>query len=371
MMKRIAIVALLGFLPSFPPLAHAGGLDLGGQSVGFLFNEGTVAELGFGVIAPSISGRDAAFLGGGDSGNIASAAPVPSLSFKHDFTERLSFGILYEQPFGAGITYDATSLAFGGTAASASTHSVTGLFRYKLTDRFSLHGGARWQSAEAEFDLVGAIYGPFSGYSARMARDSGIGYVLGATFEIPEYFIRASLTYNSAITHSFTTTERSGPATVISQIEAETPQSVNFEFTAGVAPGTFVFGGVRWAEWSELQFAPPVLSAASPDPLVDFNDTTTYSLGIGRQFGEHWTGLASVIYEPGTDPLTTPLTPVDGFFGGSLGLIYTRGNTQVQANVTATFLNDTTPYVGALGSTVSDFSGNSSFAAGLKLVQRF
>ena len=366
-MKRAIFTALMGLSSA----ANAGGLDLSGQSIGFIFNEGTVAELGFGIVSPRLSGNDSALFGGGASGNIGSNTTVPMLSFKHDFTDRLSFGIIYEKPFGSEVTYDATSLAFGGTNASATSQSVTGVLRFKLTDRISVHGGARWQTADADFNLSGGIYGPFSGYSARMNKDSGFGYVVGAAFEIPEYFIRASLTYNSAIRHTFDTVETTALGSVQSQVDTETPQSINLEFTSGIAPGTFVFGGVRWVEWSALQFAPPVLSAASPDPLVDFNDTTTISLGIGHQFNENWTALASVIYEPGTNPRTTPLTPVDGFYGGSLGVVYTRGNTQLHANVTATFLNDTTPFVGALGTTVSSFSDNTSVAAGLKLVQKF
>jgi len=351
--------------------AGAGGIDVTGQPTSFIFNQGTVLELGFGSINPSISGNDSAAFGSGASGNIASSKLVPFFSFKHDFSDKLSFGIAYEQPFGADVTYAPTSAAFAGTTASAETSSITAILRYKFSDRISIYGGPRWQTAEASFGLTGAIYGPFSGYTASMARDNSLGYVAGAAFEIPEYYIRAAVTYGSAIEHTFTTTETSVFGVTTTPVNVETPQSVNFEFTAGVAPDTFIFGGARWVEWSALQFAPPVLSGASPDPLVDFNDTVTYSLGVGRRFNENWTGVASLIYEPGTDPLTTPLAPVDGFFGGSIGAIYTQGNTQIHANIAVTSLGDATPFVNALGTTVSSFSSNTTVAAGIKFVQTF
>ncbi len=351
--------------------ASAGGIDMTGQSIGFIFKPGTVAELGFGRVAPSVTGNDAATFGGGASGNIGSAVILPTFSFKHDFTDKLSAGIIYEQPFGADVTYGATSLAFAGTTAGADTSSLTAILRYKLSDRISVYGGPRWQSAEASFLLTGTLYGPLSGYSATMARDNSVGYVVGAAFEIPEYFIRASLTYNSAIEHSFTTTETSPLPVSVSQVSSTTPQSVNFEFNAGVAPNTFVFGGARWVEWSALQFAPPVLSGFSTNKLVNFDDTVTYRLGVGRRINENWTGLASVIYEPSTSPLTTPLSPVDGFYGLSLGAIYTRDNLQIQANATAMRLGDATPFVPSRGSTVSSFTGNTSVGFGIKVTHTF
>lgn len=361
------------FLTALATQSAAGGLDVTGQPISFIFNPGTVLEVGFGRISPSISGNDAAIFGGGATGNIAGEINAPYLSFKTDINDKLSIGVMYEQPFGADATYAPTSAAFAGTTASADTSSITVLFRYKLTDRWSVYAGPRWQAAEANFRLTGAIYGPFSGYTAALGRDEGLGYVVGAAFEIPEYFIRAALTYNSAIDHTFVTTEVSGPITLTTPISASMPQSLNFEFTAGVAPKTFVFGGVRWVEWSALQFAPPILSAASPaDPLVNFKDTTTYSFGVGRQVSENWTGLFSLIYEPSTGSFTTPLTPTDGFYGASLGAVYDAQNGyQIQANITAMKLGNTTPYVNALGTTVSSFSNNHSVGMGLKVVKTF
>ena len=150
------------------------------------------------------------------------------------------------------------------------------------------------------------------------------------------------------------------------------PQSLNLEFQSGIAPKTFVFGGARWVEWSKLDFAPPILAAASPnDPLVDFEDTITYSLGIGRQFSENWIGTATLLYEPPTTVVATPLTPSDGFYGASIGAIYTTGDLQIHANITATRLGDASPFVRALGATVATFTGNSSVAAGVKVVKTF
>ncbi|SMX48157.1 hypothetical protein [Maliponia aquimaris] len=148
-----------------------------------------------------------------------------------------------------------------------------------------------------------------------MERDFGIGYVVGAAFEIPEYVLRVLLTYNSAISLDFHTMEGSAIGTTISTVSAETLQSVNLAFQSGIAPCTFVFGGARWVEWSALQFYPPVLSSVSPDPLIDFEDTWRYSLGVGRRLTDQWTGTLALLYEPSTNPPPTPPTPVTAFAG--------------------------------------------------------
>ncbi|MDF0603714.1 outer membrane protein transport protein [Psychromarinibacter sp. C21-152] len=363
--------AICGLISVLAVKAAAGGLDTTGQPITFMFSEGTVAELGYARVMPTTSGNDSPHFGGSPTGNIASEISLPSGSFKVDATDKLSFGFILEKPFGADVTYGPSSVAFAGTTASADTSSMTTMLRYRFTDRFSVHGGLRWQQAEAGFGLNGALYGPFSGYSASMARDSGLGYVIGAAYEIPEYFLRISLTYNSEIEHSFVTTEMSGPVTLVSTVDATTPQSLNLEFVSGIAPETFVFGGARWVEWSKLQFAPPILSAATSDPLVDFNDTVTYRLGIGRQLSDRWTATAALIYEPSTSPRTTVLTPVDGFYGAALGLVYSKDDFQIQTNIVATRLGDATPFVSDLGTTVSSFSGNSSVGFGMKFVKRF
>ncbi|MDJ0823068.1 MAG: outer membrane protein transport protein [Paracoccaceae bacterium] len=351
--------------------ATGGGIDTTGQSVNFLFREGTVFEVGFGRVVPSISGQDAPLFGGSDTGNIGEAFSLPVVSFKHDFNDQLSFGIIVEKPFGAEVAYGPGSIAFAGTEASASVTSTTLLLRYKFNDRFSVYGGPRFQSAKADFLLSGAIYGPLSGYRANLAKDESIGYVVGAAFEIPEYFLRASLTYSSAIEHEFDTTEATLFGPVVSTVQTSIPQSLNFEFQTGIAPGTFVFGSARWVEWSKLRFEPPVLSALSPDPLVEFEDTVTYSLGIGRQFTDNWVGTLTLLYEPAENSRPVPLVPVDGFQGFVLGAIYMRDDFEFHANYAMTQFGDTTPFVNALGTTVSSFTGNTSQSFGVKLVQKF
>jgi len=355
--------------------AQAGGLDRNGQPISFIFEEGTFIELGIGSVSASVSGVDYPLPpispGGGFSGNIAKPFAPLSFSIKTDLTEKLSFGIIYDEPFGAEVSYGAGSALFGGTTARAEITAVTALLRYKFTDRFSAHGGIRIQTGDASVNLTSGAYGLLSGYNVNISPETAFGYVVGAAYEIPEYFLRVALTYNSAITHDVTNVE-TGPLFPITISETQTtlPQSLNLEFQSGIAPKTFVFGGARWVEWSKLAFEPPVLFSFSGEGIVEFEDTITYSLGIGRQFSDRWTGLFSLIYEPSGNPLVSPLAPVNGFWGASLGAVYTNKNMRVTAGINYTKLGDATPEIDlplAPDTPVASFTDNSSVGVGLKV----
>lgn len=163
---RLTFAALLTGLAT---QVSAGGIDRNGQPITFIFEQGTVFEASYGAISPSVSGNDAAFLGGTATGNIAVGTEHYSFSVKTDLTEKLSFGILIDQPFGAEIAYAPSSLAFGGTSARTDLNSMTALLRYKFNDRFSVHGGLRVISGDADVSLTGGLYASLGlfGYTSR------------------------------------------------------------------------------------------------------------------------------------------------------------------------------------------------------------
>ncbi len=372
---RLILAALLSSLAT---LASAGGIDRNGQPITFIFDQGTVFEAGFGSISPSVSGNDAAILGGAPISNIGKGFQAYSFSVKADLTDQLSFGVLIDQPFGAEIEYGPGSAAFGGTSARADLSATTALLRYKFNERFSVHGGFRVISGDADVSLTGGLYaglGLFD-YTMSLDRTSAYGYVVGAAYEIPEYFLRVSLTYSSEITQSFPTTETNlelvpglpptfTPVTSTAPSESVIPQTLNLEFQSGIAPKTFVFGGARWAEWSKLRFDPPYLLAATGRTLIEFEDTITYQLGIGRQLNENWTGLFSLIHEPGGDPIVSPLAPVNGFSGATAGLVYTKDNLRVTGFLNYTKLGNATP--GGSGVALATFENNHSVGGGIKI----
>ncbi|MER8318527.1 long-chain fatty acid transporter, partial [Acinetobacter baumannii] len=84
----------------------AAALDRSGQSMSAFFQPGNYFEAGLSVLDPTVEGKEA---GGtptqrkiGDMGN---DYMFPSAALKLQLTDNISFGLLYDQPFGADAKY--------------------------------------------------------------------------------------------------------------------------------------------------------------------------------------------------------------------------------------------------------------------------
>ncbi len=137
--------------PSF-----AGGLDRSGQSISAIFAEPGTASLSFGVVMPSITGTDA----GGNSYDVGDTYQQLGLSYTGAFTDKLTYAIIVDQPYGANVTYGNSPLtsALGGTMADLSSKAATIVARYAVTDRFSILGGVSFESVEGTVSLNGIAY---------------------------------------------------------------------------------------------------------------------------------------------------------------------------------------------------------------------
>lgn len=369
-MKRIylttALVALSG------TGAMAGGIDRSGQGLGALFETGRYFELSFGTVAPSVKGTD---LLGGPTGSVGNDYTQFSFSYKYDINDRLSFAVNLDQPFGADVLYAPTSLLLGGTKAEASATSLSAILRYKFDGGFSVHGGVRADKGDGFIGLGGLAYGGpppggVSGYNVTLDSDIAPGYLVGIAYEKPEIALRVALTYNSAIKHDFTTTERIGNVQVApsSVTEVELPQSVNLDFQSGVAKDTLVFGQIRWADWSAFRVDPVWFTGATGGGLIDLEDTTTYTLGVGRKFNDNWAGSISVSYEDGgSDRLVSPLAPTNGKMGVTVGAVYTRDNMKLTMGVNYTKLGDAFAETGTPDTARATMEGNSAVGVGVKV----
>ena len=358
--------ALCGVLMAVAGAAQAGGVDRSGQPIGIIFERGNYAELSFGQISPSVSGTY--LLGGAGSGNVAGDHRLPGIAFKYDLNEKLSVAVIYDNAYGADIDYPTGPLALlGGTAARLDSEGVTGLLRYKLNESFSVHGGIRASKAGGEVTLAGPAYAPsgIDGYNVKFDDAWGTGYAVGAAFEKPEIGLRVALTYFSKVNHKLGTAE-DFPAFPIVEFPNEmtsvdTPQAVNLDFQTGVAKDTLVFGSIRWVDWSEFDITPPTLNRS----LTDLNDTTTYTLGVGRKFNENWSGSVFAMYEPGTSKNASPLAPTNGYRGIGIGVAYTRDSMKVSLGARYIELGDANAAPG--GTPVAAMSDNSAVAVGLKV----
>lgn len=336
--------------------AMGGGFDLLGQPNEALFETGRYVEFGIGFGSPNVGGQIIAVGPPFASGDTAPSVPFYNGAFKADINEQFSGAVIVDNPYGRRLEYDSGPLS--GLSGKVESIAVTGLLRYKLTDRFSVFGGPRLQRMGGDTDISVFAGGVPAGIGNVTFDDTwAVGYVVGAAFEIPESHVRVAVTYNSAIDYDFDTSGAYQGTT-----DVETPQSVNVHLQAPISLSTLLFATFRWADWSEHTISPPGYPLGS---LVHFNDTKTYTLGVAQMFSEQWSGFASLTYEPSTDVSAEgPLDATDGLWGPTLGAIYTKGQTKITAAISYYQFGDAS---GSFG----NFTDNDLVSAAVKVGYSF
>lgn len=356
--------------------AFAGGISRTTQSISPLFETGSYLEFSFGSVSPDISGVQSGTYNDGttvvpglgqSSGDMAADYTQLGFAYKSDLTDKLALALIFEQPFGANVDYsfyDSVQYVFAGSSAKITTESLSAILGYKVTDRIGLHAGLRVMKSSGEVSLS-------SGYVMSTTKETDVGYLVGASYEIPDIALRAALTYNSEIAIDFTTTENIGSD---SNMRTVLPQSVNLDFQTGIAADTLLMASVRWADWTVFDITPTAYFSSANDALVSYdNDSWSYSLGIGRRFNDKFSGSATVGYEASHGGYSGNLGPTDGYTSLTLGLKYqVNDTTAISGGVSYVWIGDAeTENPTSPGTTLGEFTDNSAIGAGFKVSYNF
>ena len=353
-MKKITTAGAILLMTT--SITTAGGIDRSGQGIGAIFEDGDYAELSFGSVSADLSGVSA-FLGSGDSGNIAPSYTQFGAAYKTQLTGQFSLALIYDQPFGADVEYPTDTTYFvRGSTAQVETDGVTILGRYEINSSFSVHGGLRYVQAQGE-------YTPWQNgaqsYTSDYDTDGNFGYVIGGAYERNDIALRVALTYSSGID-----LELDGSAGG-NTLTANLPESVNLDFQTGIAADTLLFGSVRYVAWDGF-----VLNDSNlPDPVLEYDDDVyTYTIGVGRRLSDALSASFAVGYETSTGDTTGQLGPTDGYISYQVGAAYLLDN-GVEFSGGVRYVN--------LGDAVSDapisgvFNDNNAVAIGLKVGYTF
>ncbi|WP_291374015.1 OmpP1/FadL family transporter [Acinetobacter sp. UBA6720] len=378
-LKALRSAILLSLIPTTS--VFAAGLDRSGQSILPFLQSGNYAEASFSVLDPNVSGKE-------ESNHISVADMAddyyfPSAALKIQATEHFSFGLLYDQPYGADSQYSSAAGAFGngkeGTSVKVRTNNLSLIFGYQPTENWNLYAGPVYQTVKGNVSLRGSAYSLLSGYDINLEEDDAFGWLAGAAYQIPEIALKAAVTYRSEIKHELDTTETFGSGAVVrpqSVTEVVTPQSVNLDFQTGIAKDTLAFANIRWVHWDQFAVSPTYLAAATSargkkQNLIDYSDDQiSATVGVGHKFTSKWSGSASVGWDSGAGNPVTTLGPVEGFWSVGLGGQYSPAeNYFVQAGVKYFWLGDAKAQTG--GNVVGDFSNNDAIAYGLKFGYKF
>ncbi|MDY6459320.1 OmpP1/FadL family transporter [Acinetobacter faecalis] len=364
-------------LITLPLSTMAAGLDRSGQSISAFLQPGNYAEAGLSVLDPTVEGTD-------NNGNTVSDMGddyvFASAAVKIQATDKISFGLLYDQPFGADAQYgvdgsDFASTALNeGTSVKVRTNNLTALVGYQPTENWNFYAGPVWQTVEADISLRGDAYSG-SNYTIQVDQKEAYGWAAGFAYSKPEIALKAAVTYRSEITHNAKSTESSlisGGMNIYSDLQAVTPQSVNIDLQTGVSQNTLVFANLRWVHWDQFVVSPKHLGSApiNQDLISYSDDQYSATIGTSHKFNSKWAATAAVGYDSGAGNPVTTLGPTEGYWSIGLGGQYSPAEHYfIQAGVKYFWLGDATAQTG--GDTVGEFTNNHAIGYGMKIGYRF
>lgn len=426
-LKTLTTAIILATVPMTG--AFAAALDRSGQSIAAFLQPGNYFEAGISVLDPNVSGK----VRNGYTPNTAPANVIglentnlsdmgddyyfPSAALKVQVTDNFSFGLIYDQPFGADATYsvaDKGSVAAGGvglfhngtesTSVEVKSQNISMLFGFQPTANWNIYAGPVYQTVKGDIKLRGLAYGGndnFGGYNASIKETGDMGWLAGFAYQIPEIALKASVTYRSEIEHSVVVKESSSaplaanPGTLINQnnglgsTDITTPQSVNLDLQTGIMANTVAFANVRWVNWKDFSIRPyafgkaSVAAGASPtvnkptgfDLVAYTDDQISATVGVGRKLSEQWAGNVSVGWDSGAGNPVTTLGPTEGYWNVGLGAQFSpTPQTFIAGGVKYFWLGDAKAQSGAQFDTanyVADFEDNHAIAYGLKMGYKF
>lgn len=469
----------------------AAAMDRSGQSISAFLQPNNYFEAGLSILDPTVEGRDA-----GTSETTRHIEDMgndyyfPSAAIKLQLTDHLSFGLLYDQPFGADVEYKgsnvfvtdanttilptatmtalraskiasstplgietfakqagiplATAQAMytnnvatplgktkdlidaavakqvdagiagvnglvgqGSTKAEVDSHNLSMIFGFQPNKNLNFYAGGVYQTIEGSLSLRGQATSVYNGYDATLKETDGVGWLVGAAFQIPEIALKASITYRSKIDHDIDTVESlptlpalallgdsfataaAKIATASGDTKISTPQSVNIDLQSGVMKDTVAFANIRWVNWKDFELRPvkfgmvaetvgqlPTINRPDGFNLLQYSkDQWNATVGVGRKLNDHWSGTVSAGWDSGAGNPVTALGPTEGYWNVGLGLQFNPApNYFIAGGVKYFWLGDAKGQVASQNAGtdyVADFSDNNAIAYGLKIGYKF
>ena len=313
------------------------------------------------------------------------------------------------QQLAGALTAAGGFLGRGATQVEVDSQNLAFVFGFQPNQNWNFYAGPVYQTVKGNVKLRGQAYSLYNGYDANIKETSGVGWLAGLAYQIPDIALKTSLTYRSEIDHDVNidenlsllsfpalTTVLSGLGVSGSQLAAinsngkttiTTPQSVNLDFQTGIMANTVAFANVRWVNWKDFSIQPykfgkvseavgPLISRPNGFNLVEYSDDQwSANVGVGRKLNEQWAGNVSVGWDSGAGNPVTTLGPTEGYWNVGLGVQYSpQPNYFIAGGVKYFWLGDAKAQTGAqAGSSdyVAEFSDNHAIAYGMKIGYKF
>ena len=414
-LKKLTTALILAALPTAG--AFAAALDRSGQSIAAFLQPGNYFEAGISVLDPDVSGTTNAT--NQNTGDMAGDYYFPHAALKLQLNDKFSFGLIYDQPFGADAEYTKT-VAFthptqGNTSVEVDSQNLAMIFGFQPTENWNVYAGPVYQTIKGNVSLRGAAYSVLGGYhptagalpadtlpgyDANISEDGAAGWLAGFAYQIPEIALKASVTYRSEIDHDVYIDENIPSLATLSSgailrpyaennTTITTPQSVNVDFQTGIMANTVAFANLRWVNWKDFAIRPNKFGQASDilgknqavnqpngfDLVAYTDDQISATVGVGRKLNDKWAGNVSAGWDSGAGNPVTTLGPTEGYWNLGLGVQYSpTPQTFIAGGVKYFWLGDADAQSGSQFNTsksVAKFEDSTAIAYGLKMGYRF
>ena len=249
-MRLNKVVVSIGIILFSSNQVSAAALDRSGQSISAFLQPNHYFEFGLSTLDPNISGQEAGIARQQRAlSDMAQSYLTVSTALKLQLTEKNSFGIIYDQPFGAKSGYQGNNqfvseskdpilsplpLTIGELAGKLGEQAPSGqsgvdinienislLWGYQPTKNWNLYTGVAYQSLKGHTQLRGSAFSIYNGYDLDIPENAELGWIAGVSFQRPEIGLKTALTYRSEIEHTFNARENFTLVNLIRNPEGE------------------------------------------------------------------------------------------------------------------------------------------------------
>ena len=394
----------------------AAAMDQSGQSLLPFLEVGHYFEASITAADPEVSGRtlgtrsDLINSGVDDysTDNISQSFQYYSAALKLQLKPQLSFGILYDQPFGSDLQYPVKRnasfsdpvLSQQGTQINVDSQNLSLILGYQSFKNFNLYAGPAFQTIKGHVSLRGLVYADFNGYNAIFKPDAAVGWLAGFAYQVPDMALKAALTYHSKIDHKINVSENvlGTPLLLVdeSKTKISTPQSINLDFQTSITVSTLLYSNIRWVNWKDFVIRPVQFGALSQLATTTMSSGTytggfnledyqknqwSATVGVAKQWTPLWSGAFDLGWDSGTGDPASIFNPTKGYWGVGLALKYNpEPDYFISGGVKYFWLGDVTTQNGTYdlplpvlseASKVGEFRENHAIGYGLKIGYHF
>ncbi len=283
--------------------------------------------------------------------------PLPAIYYSQQFSERLTFGLGVNAPYGLKTQWadpDTFSGRYISVMADLKSVSLNPVVAYKLEDRLAVAAGVDVRFSKVTLARRVPLVNPFTlkvidvaEVDLRSDWNTGVGFNLGVLAKPTEKLsVGASYRHKVQVDYAGTATFTqisSGAATLDGLVKQTLPQGAESLETGIEFPGIATIGvayalddwtveaDLVWFQWStfdrlQLRFANrPDLDETI---LEEYEDAFQYRFGLERRFSDHLAVRGGYFYDSSPSPAASvsPLLPDADRHGFALGASFSRGN---------------------------------------------